>query len=93
VHVEYLNRRLLNALTKRKSCSVRDEFGGQRTDVVVTHARVIPIAMVEVKIGVGGSLGPIRDDLEKIAKTLQCMKAKFAANIELLRCSNPHSWA
>lgn len=81
VRVEYLNRGLVNVMTKRKSCSTRAQFGAQRTDVVVVHSGIVPKAMVEVKIGVGGSLGTIQKDLEKIAKTLQCMKAKIAANV------------
>lgn len=82
VSVEHLNRRLLNVMTKRRSCSPRAEFGSQRTDVVVVHSGLIPKAMIEVKIGVKGSLGPVKADLEKIAKTLQCMKEKIAASVQ-----------
>lgn len=81
VGVEVKNRTLLNALTQRKSAPVKSGFGSIRTDVAVVSSGLIPQAMVEVKIGVGKSLRPLRADLKKIAKTMLRMKARTAANV------------
>ena len=68
-------------MTMRRDCSDHAQFGGQRTDVAVVDSGILPKALVEVKIRVGGSLRPIKGDLEKVVKTLQCMKAKVALNV------------
>lgn len=81
VDVEYQNRRLVNNMTVRKGDSSRKEIWGMRTDVVVTEGKLIPVVMIEVKIRIKRTLGPIKDDLAKMAKTLQCMKARYAENV------------
>tara|TARA_R110002110_G_C13444385_1_gene716464 strand:- start:2157 stop:2897 length:741 start_codon:yes stop_codon:yes gene_type:complete len=81
VRVEYLNRHFLNAMTRRRDWQPRQEFGKMRTDVAVVEAGIIPRAIVEVKIGVGGTLTLIKEDLTKIASTMECMKTQVAANV------------
>ena len=81
VEVECHNRRLVNGLTRRKMWKPRMRIGGQRTDVVVLEAEIIPRVMVEVKIGVGATLTRIRRDLDKICNTLECIKATFALGV------------
>lgn len=81
VRVEYLNRLLVNKLVQRSSWTPKRVLGAQRTDVVVTFSDIIPRAIVEVKIGVGGSLAPIEDDLQKIAATIDGMKVNYAAQV------------
>lgn len=80
-HVEFPNRRLVNNMTKRRDIVSCTPFRSKRTDVAVTNSGLIPMAMVEVKIRVGGTLTPVKEDLVKIARTLLCMKAKIAANV------------
>jgi len=81
VKVEYLNRRLVNGITQREGWVPKRALGSQRTDVVVMFSGLVPSAMVEVKIGVGSSLETIRDDLDKMAATIDGMKANVAANV------------
>jgi hypothetical protein len=52
-----------------------------RTDVAVVESGIVPKAIIEVKIGVGGTLTPIKDDLTKIANTMECMKTEVAAKV------------
>ena len=82
VHVEYLNRNIANGYAKKegKSHSII-KFGKKRTDVVVTHSKLLPRAMVEIKIGIRNTLGLIKQDLEKIAGTLEYLKAGIAAEV------------
>jgi hypothetical protein len=81
VGVEVKNRTLVNGSTQRRSAPPRSELGSIRTDVAVVSSDVVPQAMVEVKIGVGKSLRPLRADLCKIVGTILRMRAKIAANV------------
>ncbi|MDW9689372.1 hypothetical protein GOB50_30925 [Sinorhizobium meliloti] len=81
VRVECLNRQLVNALSTRKGWMPREPLGSRRTDVAVLRDRLVPQAMVEVKIGVGSKLSPLRRDLAKMANTLECIDASFAARV------------
>jgi hypothetical protein len=49
VHVEYLNRRMVNGMTMRRSGPPVPKFGSRRTDVAVLRDQIIPRAIVEVK--------------------------------------------
>src|SRR5262249_14654304 len=51
VEVEYLNRKFLNALAIRPGTS-GEKFGSRRTDIAVFVSKVVPGAIIEVKIGV-----------------------------------------
>lgn len=81
VQVEFLNRKIVNGLTKRKDWTERKKLGSQRTDVAVMNAGIVPQAIVEIKIGVGGTLYKIKDDLEKILNTIEGMEADFASRV------------
>ncbi len=81
VRVEYLNRQFHDAMTRRRNWQSRQEFGKMRTDVAVVEAGIVPRAIVEVKIGVGGTLTPIKEDLTKIASTMECLKTQVAADV------------
>ncbi len=81
VRVEKINRRLVNGLTKRKGWKPKKKFGAQRSDVAVTNSDLIPLALVEVKIGVGKSISKIRKDLEKMANVIESLQPKFASPV------------
>lgn len=81
VRVEKINRHLVNGLTKRKGWKPRRKLGAQRSDVAVTHAGLVPLALVEVKIGVGKSISKIRKDLEKMANVIEFLNPKYAARV------------
>lgn len=80
VHVEYLNRRMVNGMTMRRSGPPVPKFGSRRTDVAVLKDQIIPRAIVEVKIGVK-TLRGILEDLEKITDTIGAMKPQYAVNV------------
>jgi len=79
VEVEYLNRRIITGLTMRKS-GVRKKFGSRRTDIAVLMSKVVPLAIIEVKIGVK-TLNKIKGDLLKITDTIRSPKPQFAARV------------
>jgi hypothetical protein len=79
VEVEYLNRRMITGLTMRKS-GVRKKFGSRRTDIAVLMSKVVPLAIIEVKIGVK-TLNKIKGDLLKITDTIRSLKPQFAARV------------
>ena len=81
VRVEKINRQLVNGFTKRKGWKPKKKFGAQRSDVAVTNSDLIPLALVEVKIGVGKSISKIRKDLEKMANVIESLQPKFASRI------------
>lgn len=80
VAVEFANRRLVNGLTARKGVNARRLLGTRRTDVVVINNGLIPVALIEVKIGVR-SLGKIKGDLAKLAGTIELLKSTYAARV------------
>lgn len=82
VEVECLNRRFINRMTQRRNWKPRYDLGSTRTDVAVVEGGLIPRAIIEVKIGVGGTLTPIYGDLNKIAKTMEHMKPEVAATVQ-----------
>lgn len=81
VRVEKINRHLVNVLTKRKGWKPRRKLGAQRSDVAVTNADLLPLALVEVKIGVGKSISKIRKDLEKMANVIESLQPKYATRV------------
>lgn len=81
VRVEKINRHLVNGLTKRKGWKPRRKFGAQRSDVAVTNTDLVPLALVEVKIGVGKSISKIRKDLEKMANVIESLNPIYAARV------------
>lgn len=80
VKVECLNRNLVNGMTALKGVTPRKELGAMRTDVAIVQDNLIPLALIEVKIGVK-KLGRLKDDLDKITATIALMKARFAAQV------------
>ncbi len=91
VRVECLNRQLVNGFSMRKGWKPRSEIGSKRTDVAVINAGLDPQAMVEVKIGVGAKLRPIKEDLVKIANTLECMAAGRASRVRAASVFQVHT--
>jgi hypothetical protein len=80
VEVEYLNRKMINGMTMRKSGAPRKEFGSRRTDIAVLMDKIFPLAIVEVKIGVK-TLNGTKDDLLKITDTIGSLKPQFASRV------------
>lgn len=80
VEVEYLNRKMVNGTTMRRSGLPVKKFGSQRTDVAVLKDRLIPMAIIEVKIGVK-TLNAIKGDLLKIADTIRSLKPQYASRV------------
>lgn len=78
VRVECLNRSLVNALTRTNGTTPSKLLRSKRTDVAVVESSVIPLAIVEVKIGVS-KITRLKGDLEKVATTLALMKPEFAS--------------
>lgn len=81
VGVEFLNRKFLNAMTRRRNWNSREKIGSKRTDIAIVDGEILPLAIIETKIGVGSKLSPIRKDLAKIANTIESMKAAVAENV------------
>ncbi len=79
VKVECLNRNLVNGMTKN-AAAVRKSLGSCRTDIVVWQNEVIPLAIIEIKIGVK-TLQKIADDLEKITGTIDMLKSQYASRV------------
>ena len=80
VWVECLNRVLVNGMTALKEARPRRTLRSKRTDVAIVQNGIIPLAMIEVKIGAKG-LNRLKVDLDKISATIGMMKAKFAAKV------------
>jgi hypothetical protein len=80
VEVEYLNRKMVNGMTMRKSGPPVKTFGSQRTDVVILNDKFIPLAIIEVKIGVK-TLNAIKGDLLKITDTIRSLKPQYASRV------------
>ncbi|MCD8537526.1 MAG: hypothetical protein LRY56_08590 [Burkholderiaceae bacterium] len=81
VRVEKLNRHLVNGLTKRKNWKPQEKIGSRRTDVAVTESELIPVALVEVKIGVNSGIAKIVGDLGKMANLIESLDWKFAKRV------------
>jgi hypothetical protein len=80
VAVEYLNRKFANGMTVRRSGPPPKKFGSKRTDVAVLYGDLLPIAMIEVKIGVK-TLKGIEKDLIKITATIDALKSRYASRV------------
>ena len=81
VKVECLNRHLLNAITALKNTAKKRKkiLGNKRTDVALVRS-ILPVGMVELKIGVRKLTG-VKKDLTKIAKTMSLLKPQYAAKV------------
>jgi hypothetical protein len=81
VKVECLNRNLVNAATAPAGTFAkrRKKLGSKRTDVALVQD-FVPLAMIEVKIGIRKLTG-IKEDLKKIASSMRLMQVKFAKNV------------
>lgn len=79
VRVECLNRRLVNAMTKRKGVKPKKVLGSKRTDVVVMN-NFVPAAIIEVKIRIG-SFDGLKADLNKITHTMSLMNGSCSAKV------------
>jgi hypothetical protein len=90
VRLEYQNRFLINVMTKLKGCPNGGNLGSIRTDVVVLNSRIFPKAMIEVKIGVGGTLSKVSNDLVKMAKTINLMKSNIAQGVRTAAVFQTH---
>ncbi|MBZ0286324.1 MAG: hypothetical protein K8I30_01820 [Anaerolineae bacterium] len=80
VEVEYQNRKMINGITMRRSGPPVKKFGSQRTDVAVLKDKIIPLAIIEVKIGVK-TLNAIKGDLLKITDTIRSLKPQYASRV------------
>lgn len=90
VRLEHQNRFLINVRTKLRDCPNGGNIGRRRTDVVVLHSGILPKAMIEVKIGVGGTLSKVSDDLIKMAETIRSMKADIARKVRVASVFQTH---
>lgn len=77
VAVECLNRSLVNGLTATNAREARKWLKSKRTDVALIYTGLIPIGIIELKIGVS-SLRKIQDDISKIKTTISLLKPQFA---------------
>lgn len=80
VKVECKNRELLNALVALNGTKPAKALGSLRTDVALVNNDIVPLAMIEVKIGVT-TLNPLIGDLDKVTKTIAMMQARFASKV------------
>jgi len=80
VQVECLNRNLVNGLVALSGAKPFKSLRSKRTDVALVPDGLLPLAMIEVKIGVK-TLKKIRKDLDKITTTIGMMQAKYAARV------------
>jgi hypothetical protein len=85
VKVECLNRKLIHGLTAAKKSHgkrsiARRKLGRKRTDVAVLKDGLIPLAIIEIKIGIRKFGRRLKDDLAKITTTIGMMRADYAAN-------------
>lgn len=80
VKVECLNRNLVNALTRLPGSTPKKSLGAKRTDVAVLSSGLVPLAIIEVKIGVK-ALGRVKADLKKIADTIRMMKRTVSKDV------------
>lgn len=80
VSVEYLNRYATNLLTASDWDKSRKFLGSKRTDIALTDSELIPLALIELKIGVK-TLNKVRKDLHKISDTISLLKPKFAKRV------------
>ncbi len=78
--VEAKNRELVNAMIALQSARPGLLLGSKRTDIAIVEDNVIPLILLEIKIGVK-KLRAIKVDLDKIPTTIGLMKARFAANV------------
>lgn len=78
--VEFLNRRVVNGITALVPRPNKIKLGSKRTDVALIHTPLIPLALIEVKIGVV-SLNGIKVDLDKITDTFACLNATHASKV------------
>jgi hypothetical protein len=79
--IECLNRFLVNGLTADRTAATRKSLGSKRTDIaLLDYGTPIPIAIIEVKIGVK-TLSKITGDIEKIADTISCIKPQYASRV------------
>jgi hypothetical protein len=80
VEVEYLNRKFANGMTIRRSGLPLKKFGSKRTDVAVLYSDFVPLAMIEVKIGIKTFRG-IEGDIVKITDTIAALKPQYACRV------------
>ena len=78
--VECLNRNFINGLTASEPVTARKEFGRRLTDIALLYTMMIPLALIEVKIGVS-TLRKVEQDLAKITSTIASLKPQFAAKV------------
>jgi len=77
VAVECLNRSLVNRLTATNAKEARKLLKSKRTDIALINTHLVPIGIIELKIGVV-SLRKIEDDLNKIRTTISLLNPQFA---------------
>jgi hypothetical protein len=64
----------------KNAAAVRKSLGSCRTDIVVWQNEVIPLAIIEIKIGVK-TLRKIADDPEKITGTIDMLKSQYSSRV------------
>jgi hypothetical protein len=81
VKVECLNRALVSSATARSGTSKvrKRKLGTKRTDIALVN-EYVPLAMIEIKIGVGRLTG-VSMDLKKIITSMRLMDAKYASRV------------
>jgi len=79
-HVEFLIRFFVNGLTALRPGPRLPPLKGKRTDIVLVNTKLIPIALIEVKIGVA-SLNGICVDLDKITDLFRRLNSTHASKL------------
>lgn len=79
-HVEFLIRDFVSTLTALQPPLPLPPLKGKRTDIVLVNTKVIPIALIEVKIGVA-SLNGICVDLDKITDVFRRLNSTHASKL------------
>lgn len=78
--VECLTRTLINGLTMRHLGPRPSAFGSKRTDIAVLYGGLIPIALIEVKVGVR-TFRKLKDDLDRITTVVGSLKRGYATKV------------
>lgn len=82
VKVECLRQDFLSLLTIPRGMKLGRRFGTTRADIGVFDDPLTPRAVVEVKLGVGGTLRKVIPDLERNCNILSAMTASFAEKMQ-----------
>lgn len=81
VKVECMRQDFLNMFTISSGAKPERRFGTTRADIGVFDTPLMPRAVVEVKLGVGGTLRKVIPDLKRNCNILNSMEASIASKM------------